>query len=88
MATDSGIRRISSRHPVKSVKREFILERNVTRQQRRAKARAIAWVAWCCNQNAKPPIGPTDERGIIPRRTRRSIAAARSKLKALPVSRK
>lgn len=47
----------------------------VTRQQRRAATRAAVWAEWRCERMSNGGIvGPADERGIIPRRVRRSIA--------------
>lgn len=51
----------------------------VSRQQRRLLARQQHWYEWRCFPNSKP-IGPVDDRGILPRRVRRAIAFARAKI--------
>lgn len=47
-----------------------------TRQQRRAECRKVAWWKWRCFAGPQGSIdqAPRDDRGVIPRRTRRSIA--------------
>ena len=52
-----------------------------TRQRRRADCRASAWHKWKCFKGPQGEIdqAPRDDRGVIPRRVRRSIAKAVAK---------
>ena len=49
-----------------------------SRQQLRLQCRQATWSIWRCYAN-RVPIGPIDDKGIMPRRTRRSIARALAK---------
>lgn len=52
------------------------LKEESTRQLRRAECRQIAWHKWRCFRGPQGEIdqAPRDDRGVIPRRIRRSIA--------------